>query len=124
MKTRTGVLLAVLRKDLRLFWPLALLIGGLRAASAIPHRARSIMTRRSQSLGDALVDVDAGTLANVVRIVVNEDWWETLSSSERATYTRQCVDRGITLSTDDRISRHFVELVGRNDPPLSSERRL
>jgi len=37
MKTRTGVLLAVLRKDLRLFWPLALLIGGLRAASAIPH---------------------------------------------------------------------------------------
>ena len=88
------------------------------------QRAWSIMTRRSQSLTEALADLDAGTLANVARIVVSEDWWEALSDGERATYTRRCDDRGITLSTDDRISRHFVELVGRNDPPLSSERRV
>jgi hypothetical protein len=88
------------------------------------QRAWSIMTRRSQSLTEALADLDAGTLANVARIVVSEDWWEALSDGERSTYTRRCADRGITLSTDDRISRHFVELVGRNDPPLSSERRV
>ena len=88
------------------------------------QRAWSIMTRRSQSRTEALADLDAGTLANVARIVVSEDWWEALSDGERSTYTRRCADRGITLSTDDRISRHFVELVGRNDPPLSSERRV
>lgn len=82
------------------------------------------MTGRSRTLTDALAELEAGTLANVARIVVNSDWWESLSRTERATYTRRCADRAITLSTDDRISRHFVELVDRNDPPLSSERRV
>lgn len=82
------------------------------------------MTRRSQSLDDALGEIDAGTLANVARIVVSERWWDDLSGDQRRAYTRRCVDHGVELSVDDRISLHFVELVGKSDPPLSSERRV
>ena len=82
------------------------------------------MTFRSQSLAQALAELDAGTLANVARIIVSEQWWDGLSNDERRGYTRRCVERGIELSVDDRISSHFVELGGKNDTSLSSERRI
>lgn len=79
--------------------------------------------RRRESLEEALHDVEAGTLTGATRIVVSRTWWDALSDAERDEYHRRCLDQGVELSADDRISRHFVEVVGRDDPPLSTERR-
>jgi len=79
--------------------------------------------RRRESLDAALHDVEVGTLAGVSRIVVSRAWWDALSDADRDAYHRRCLDHGVELSADDRISRHFVEVVGRDDPPLSTERR-
>lgn len=83
--------------------------------------------QRRTSLDEALRDIDAGTLKGVSRIVVSRGWWDALSGTERDAYRRRCLTGGIELSADDRISRHFVEVVEGGDkgggPPLSSERR-
>jgi hypothetical protein len=85
----------------------------------------ALMTERSQTLNDALAAMNQGTLANVSRIVVSRTWWDGLSVSERNAYRQRCVDIGVDLSADDRISRHFVEVVTDDDePPLSTERRV
>lgn len=80
------------------------------------------LTYRSRTLDEALTDIDAGTVLNVARIVVNRRWWEALSDVQQDRYHTRCLERGIDVSADDRISRHYVELVSREDPPLSSER--
>ncbi|HEX6053657.1 MAG TPA: hypothetical protein VFZ21_30520 [Gemmatimonadaceae bacterium] len=82
------------------------------------------MTSRSQTLDDALAAIASGKLENVSRIVVNRAWWDALSLAERSSYRKRCGDHGVELSADDRISRHFVEVVNRDEPPLSSERRV
>lgn len=82
------------------------------------------MTRRSHTLDEALAALDDGTLANVSRLVVNRAWWDALSGKERTAYRQRCLDHGVQLSADDRISRHFVEVVNKDEPPLSSERRV
>ena len=83
------------------------------------------MQRRS-TLEDTLGDVEAGRLAGVSRVVVNRAWWEGLSRAERDAFHGRCDRRGIGVSADDRISRHFVEVIEESDeggrPPLSSER--
>lgn len=82
------------------------------------------MTRRSQTLDDAIAEIDHGTLVDVDRIVVSRAWWDALSVAERNTYRQRCIDRSVQLSADDNISRHFVEVVTKDEPPLSSERRV
>ena len=82
------------------------------------------MTRRNVSLDDALAALDGGTLANVSRIVVSRSWWDALSVAERNAYRQRCVDLSVQLNADDRISRHFVEVVSDDEPPLSTERRV
>lgn len=81
------------------------------------------MTLRYHSLEEALLRVDAGTLPNGCRIVVSWDWWDALSDLERDSYRARCEGRGVRLSTDHEISRHFVELNDPDAPPLSTEHR-
>jgi hypothetical protein len=81
--------------------------------------------RRRSSLDAALRDIDAGRLADVSRIVVSRQWWDGLSAAERDDYQRRCLRHRIELSADDRMSRHFVEVLsGPGEPPLSSEQRI
>lgn len=81
------------------------------------------MMDRRPSLEAALRDLEAGTLG-AIRIVVSRRWWDALSARERDAYYRRCLERGVALGADDRISAHFVEVVvGGDSPPLSSERR-
>ena len=82
------------------------------------------MSYRFGSLGQALARIDTGSPSQGYRIVVNRDWWDALSETERDAYLAQCSERGVTLSADDRISRHFVELAGIDEPPLSTEHRV
>ena len=81
------------------------------------------MTRRCDSLDEALLQVDAGTLPKGCRIVVSWGWWDALSEEERGLYQARCEERGVRLSTDHKISRHFVEINDPDAPPLSTERR-
>ena len=76
-----------------------------------------------RSLEEALAEIDAGTLPFGSRIVVSWAWWDALSEAERNTYQSRCDTRGVRLSTDHRISRHFVEVTGPETLPLSSEHR-
>lgn len=84
------------------------------------------MTHRSRSLDEALTEIESGSHGNVSRIVVSRQWWNALSEQERDQYHRRCGDRDVELSVDDRISRHFVEVVDRGggEPPLSTEHRV
>jgi hypothetical protein len=93
------------------------------------HRpATTNVMRRRTSLPEALRDLEADTLSGVSRVVVSTAWWDALSGAERDDYQRRAAALGVALSADDRISRHFVELVSRDEeggtPPLSSERRV
>lgn len=79
------------------------------------------VTLRYHSLEEALLQFDAGALPNGCRIVVSWGWWDTLSDTERDSYRTRCEVRGVRLSTDHQISRHFVEINGSDAPPLSTE---
>jgi hypothetical protein len=82
------------------------------------------VTSRSRSLDDVLAEVDTGASAAPRRIVVSSEWWDALSQKERQAYQARCDDRGLKLSADHRISRHFVEVSDDDVPPLSSEHRV
>jgi hypothetical protein len=86
------------------------------------------MMLRRNSLDEALRELAVGTLSGVSRIIVRRAWWDALSGAERDRYQRRAVAAGVALSADERISRHYVELVEVNDEgatrPLSSERRV
>ena len=81
------------------------------------------MIRRRDSLAVTLHEIETGDLENVSVVVVSQGWWNELMVSEQRAFRQRCEDRGIALRTDDRISRHFVELGSDADgSPLSSER--
>ncbi len=82
------------------------------------------MTRRYQTLEEALAEVHAGAVPSGSRIVVSWAWWDELSEADRSAYVERCDARGVKLSADHRISRHFVEVSGPETPPLSSEYRV
>jgi hypothetical protein len=82
------------------------------------------MIERRSSLDDVLADVDAGRLRGVTRAIVNRPWWDGLPPVARTELQRSCVERGIELFADDRVSPHFVEAVGDSDDPLGSERHV
>jgi len=82
------------------------------------------MTHRYNTLEDALAEVHSGAVPSGSRIVVSWTWWDELSDADRNAYQSRCDARGVRLSTDHRISRHFVEVSGPETPPLSSEHRV
>ena len=82
------------------------------------------MTHRYTTLDEALAEIHAGGVPNGSRIVVSWGWWDELSEAERHTYLSRCDARDVRLSTDHRISRHFVEVSGPETIPLSSEHRV
>jgi hypothetical protein len=75
------------------------------------------------TLEEALAPIHADAVPNGSRIVVSWAWWDALSEAERNTYQSRCDTRGLRLSIDHRISRHFVEVSGPDTLPLSSEHR-
>lgn len=82
------------------------------------------MTHRYNTLDEALAEAHADAVPTGSRIVVSWEWWDNLSEVERNTYQSRCDARGVRLSTDHRISRHFVEVSGPETLPLSSEHRV
>jgi hypothetical protein len=82
------------------------------------------MTRRYHSIDEALGEIDGGAIARNCRLVVSWAWWDALSETEREAYRNRCDARGVRLSADHRISRHFVEMAALEEPLLSSEYRI
>ena len=83
------------------------------------------MIKRRTTLEEALMEIESGVLEGVAAIVVNSDWWRSLTSVEQSGYRRRCDQRGVVLRADANLSRHFVELASDpREPPLSSERRV
>jgi len=81
--------------------------------------------RRRDSLPATLDEIERGILEGVAVVVVNRHWWEALPLGERTTLRARCEQLGVQLRSDDRLSRHFVEL--GDDPDgvsLSSEHDL
>lgn len=83
-----------------------------------PEKAMDPQTRRAQkttecpSLRVALFEIEVGMLAEVSRIVVSRQWWDGLPVPEQDGYQRRCVQQGIELRVSDRMTRHFVEVLG------------
>lgn len=83
------------------------------------------MIERRDCLKDVLSEIEHGGLADVSAVVVSRSWWDSLSPQEQSRYARRCAQREIELRADDRLSVHFVEVIGgRADPPLSTERQV
>jgi hypothetical protein len=77
---------------------------------------------RHSSLEDALVDLEAGSLTGVVRIVVSRGWWDGLPRQEQYRYQVRCRALHVALFADEHMSPHYVEVsYAADDPPLSSE---
>ena len=83
------------------------------------------MIRRRESLASTLGELEGGTLTGVSVVVVSRAWWDELAHGEQTDYRKRCASMAIVLRTDERLSRHFVELGDHPiDPPLSTEREL
>lgn len=83
------------------------------------------MIRRRTTLVEALQEIEAEVLSGVTAIVVNADWWQSLTSTTQNDYRRRCEKLGVVLRADANLTRHFVELASdTKEPPLSSERRV
>ena len=81
------------------------------------------MIRRRDSLPVTLQEIESGDLEGVAIIVVSRSWWDELVLGEQTLFRRRCEDRGITLRTDDRLTRHYVELGSSPDARLLSSER-
>lgn len=83
------------------------------------------MIKRRTTLEEALGEIESGVLTGVTAIVVNQEWWQHLTSTVQSGYRRRCTRSGVDLRADDALSRHFVELASDSrEPPLSTERRV
>jgi hypothetical protein len=79
--------------------------------------------RRRDSLQEALAEIEQGGLAGVLAVVVSRAWWDSVSSRDQRSYGRRCAERRIELRVDDRMCRHFVEVIdGPGERRLSTER--
>ena len=78
------------------------------------------MIQRRDSLAVALREVEAREL-DASTIVVSRRWWDTLSAVEQSSYQARAARAEIELRVDEDISRHFVEIRGRDEGPLSTE---
>jgi hypothetical protein len=83
------------------------------------------MIKRRTTLHEALEEIESGILGGVSAIVVNGEWWQTLSKPEQRGYRDRCEKHAVQLRADSELSRHFVELASdQSEPPLSTERRV
>ena len=83
------------------------------------------MIKRRTTLEEALGEIESGVLTGVTAIVVNQEWWQHLTSTTQGEYRRRCTRSSVTLRADDALSRHFVELASDSgELPLSTERRV
>ena len=83
------------------------------------------MIKRRTTLQEALHEIESDILGGVTAIVINAEWWQSLTTATQNDYRRRCEQVGIILRADDNLSRHFVELASDSkEPPLSSERRV
>ena len=83
------------------------------------------MIKRRTTLADALLEIESGTLEGVTAIVVNGEWWQSLTTPVQGDFRRRCEQLRVVLRADVNLSRHFVELASDPmEPPLSSERRV
>lgn len=83
------------------------------------------MIKRRTTLQEALQEIESGVLEGVTAIVVNGEWWQTLTATTQSEYRRRCEKLRVVLRADANISRHFVELASdAQEPPLSTERRV
>lgn len=81
------------------------------------------MITRSDSLEQALGDIEAAQLPGASTVVVNLVWWTGLSTAEQEAYRLRADRSRVELIADDAISSHYVEVRGFEDgPPLSTER--
>ncbi len=83
------------------------------------------MIKRRTTLQEALQEIESGVLDGVTAIVVNGEWWESLTVTTQSEFRRRCEKLRLVLRADANLSRHFVELASDAlEPPLSSERRV
>jgi hypothetical protein len=79
------------------------------------------MIARRDTLEQALGDIEADTLAGASTIVVNLEWWNSLSVAEQEAYRHRADKARVELRADDTLSRHFVEVRGGDERPVSTE---
>ena len=79
------------------------------------------MIARRESLTQALGEVEKRALTGVSTVVVSRQWWDGLSSNEQDEYRGRAARADVELRVDEAISRHFVEIRGKEDGPLSTE---
>jgi hypothetical protein len=80
------------------------------------------MFARRDTLVQALHDLETGDLPNAETVIVSRHWWESLSISEQTAFRTRAERDGVTLSVDDQLSEHYVEVRGGpGDQPLTSE---
>ena len=83
------------------------------------------MIKRRTTLEDALGEIESGSLIGVRTIVVNQEWWQQLTTTVQSGYRKRCTRTGVDLRADESLSRHFVELAtDTREAPLSTERRI
>jgi hypothetical protein len=83
------------------------------------------MIKRRTTLEEALGEIESGVLTGVTAIVVNQEWWQQLTSTAQGEFRRRCTRSSVDLRADDALSRHFVELASDSrEAPLSTERRV
>ena len=83
------------------------------------------MIKRRTTLQEALHEIESEVLSGVTAIVVNGEWWQSLTTATQNDYRRRCEQLGVVLRADANLTRHFVELASDSkEPPLSSERRV
>jgi hypothetical protein len=83
------------------------------------------MIKRRTTLQEALQEIESEILSGVTAIVVNAEWWQSLTTPTQGDYRRRCEKLGVVLRADANLTRHFVELASDSkEPPLSSERRV
>jgi CTP:molybdopterin cytidylyltransferase MocA len=78
---------------------------------------------RRDNLESALGEIEGERLAGATTVVVNLQWWSGLSAALQEAYRVRADRAGIALVADDSLSRHYVEVRGKDEgPPMSTER--
>jgi CheY-like chemotaxis protein len=72
---------------------------------------RSTVARRD-SLDDALLDLERGSLKGTSSIVFSKEWWTRLTPPQQTTFRSRAKRAGVRLRSDSLLSNHFVEVRG------------
>lgn len=76
---------------------------------------RSTVARRD-SLDDALLDLERGSLRGTSSIVFSKEWWTGLTHPQQTTFRTRAKRAGVRLRSDSLLSNHFVEVRGPSRP--------